>query len=477
MRLQMHKTPVGAALALVIALGGFSLCSGVAAQCTPVQSGQLTATDGAPGDGLAESVSLGGRLALAGAWLDDDAGTSSGSAYVFDVASGRQLFKLVAADAGAGDFFGCSVSVAGGLALVGAPEEDALGSNSGAVYLFDVGTGAQLNKIVAADGGSSDRFGTAVALRDGLALAGAPFDFEARGSAYVFDVATGTQLAKLMASDAQQADFFGSAVAVCGDTALVGNWSFAFGGAVGRAYLFERDLGGAGNWGEAAILTAPDQQTFDWFGRSVAIDGDTAVVGSPQHDQGPLTNAGAAYVFQRDAGGPGAWGLVASLTATEPATDDHFGAAVSISGDLILAGCPYDDGAFVNTGAAYLFQRDLGGPDQWGLAATLTASDAAWLDNFGNAVSIDGDRALVGAVFKDTPAGSNAGAVYLFELGCVLPCPADLSGDGVVDVADLVALISAWGPCAGCPADLDRDGQVAVPDLVGLISGWGPCPD
>jgi hypothetical protein len=443
--------------------------------CLAKETHQLQALDGAPGDGLGFSLATHGSVVVAGAWLDDDGGTSSGSAYVFDLVSGQQLFKLVAADPEPYDLFAWSVACGGGLALVGAPfENEPFGQESGAAYVFDTSTGEELFKLTTSES-FNDHFGWSVAMSGDRAAIGAPFDAGGAGSVYVFDPGSGTELKKLTASDTQAEDFFGQAVAMSGGTLLIGTRSIAFSGALGWAYIFERDQGGPDNWGEVVKLTAPDGQIGDWFGSIVAIDADTAVIGSPRHGLGGLSNAGAAYVFERSQGGPDNWGLVIKLTAPQPAIDDHFGESVAVSGDLIVVGCPYDDGDAENTGAAYVFHRGQGGPDNWGLVSTLTASDAAWLDNLGNAVSIDGTRAVIGAAVNDTPAGSNAGAACVFDLECAI-CPADVNGDGTVAVDDLVAIIMAWGKCTGCPADVDGDGKVDVSDLVAAIANWGTCP-
>ena len=171
---------------------------------------------------------------------------------------------------------------------------------------------------------------------------------------------------------------------------------------------------------------------------------------------------------------PGSWGFVKKLLAPNPAFLDRFGSAVAVSGDTIIVGYPYDDGPAENTGAAYVFRRDQGGPDNWGLAGKLTAP-SGWLDNFGHAVAMSGETAVVGALFHDGAAGRNSGAAYVFDLTCP-PCPADADGSGTVDLGDVMAVLTSWGPCEGCPADVTGDGTVDVEDLVAVIIGWGGCP-
>ncbi len=133
--------------------------------------------------------------------------------------------KITAADAAADDWFGRSVAISGNTALVGARRDDDGGSDSGSAYLFDVNTGSQLAKLTASDAAEGDRFGFSVAISGNTALVGARRDDDGgfdSGSAYLFDVTTGNQIAKLTADDAEAEDWLGSSVAINGNTALVG---------------------------------------------------------------------------------------------------------------------------------------------------------------------------------------------------------------------------------------------------------------
>ena len=164
-----------------------------------------------------------------------------------------------------------------------------------------------------------------------------------------------TEQVKLTAADAASKDGFGSSVAISGDTVIVGvPGDDDAGQQTGSAYLFARDRGGAGVWGQVAKLTAAAAAAGGLFGLSVAISGDTVIVGAPADD-----DAGA-YLFARDQGGAEAWGQVAKLTAAD-ATEDRFGWSVAISGDTVIVGAPFDDHAGERSGSAYLFARDRGG--------------------------------------------------------------------------------------------------------------------
>jgi hypothetical protein len=223
---------------------------------------------------------------------------------------------------------------------------------------------------------------------------------------------------RLTASDARSLLFFGHSVAISGDTIVVG--------AIGRATTIDQNtewepVAGAAyvfqktgaTWVEQAKLTAGDVEVGDGFGYAVAIDGNTVVVGARfKNDAVGGNGAGAAYVFQRQGK---AWTQQAKLTANDGAPFDLFGHAVAISGDTVVIGARSadDPAGGRNSGAVYVFQRE---GETWVQQARLTASDAGAVDHFGHAVVISGDTMMVGAFGHDDPhGGRNAGAVYVFQ--------------------------------------------------------------
>jgi hypothetical protein len=159
-------------------------------------------------------------------------------------------------------------------------------------------------------------------------------------------------------------------------------------------------------------LVAGDTADNTSFGMSADVDGGLAIVGAPGDDVNG-TNSGAAYIFSRDLGGLDGWGQVKKLVASDAAADDLFGVSVDISGDYALVGAVAEDGAGTGRGAAYIFYRNQGGLDGWGQVKKLTASAAADNDGFGFAVALDGDTLIVGADGVDG-GGTNEGAAYVF---------------------------------------------------------------
>jgi hypothetical protein len=164
---------------------------------------------------------------------------------------------------------------------------------------------------------------------------------------------------------------------------------------------------------ETATLLAPDGALNDLFGTSVFISGDLIIVGAHLDDDAGQ-NSGSAYVYMRDQAGSGRWSFRMKLTASDGAAEDRFGFSVGLSGDTALVGAYLDDDAELNSGSAYVFARDAGGVDQWGMVRKIKASDGEEADLFGRAVAINGAYAIAGAI-QDDDRGSNSGSAYIFE--------------------------------------------------------------
>ena len=215
-----------------------------------------------------------------------------------------------------------------------------------------------------------------------------------------------TELAKLTASDAAEQDRFGWQVAIGGDNVVVTSVSDDDNGEnSGSAYLFERDAGGPSNWGQVAKLTASDGAAVDGFGHSVSISGDTVAI-SAVLDDDLGDSSGSAYLFDRPESGWTDMTETVKLTASDGAAGEYFGWSVSISGDTLIVGAPVHPGG----GAAYLFERDEEGPGSWGQVAKLSASDGAAISWFGRTVAISGDTVVVGARADEAHGGGQSGS-------------------------------------------------------------------
>ena len=166
-------------------------------------------------------------------------------------------------------------------------------------------------------------------------------------------------------------------------------------------YVFVRNLGGVENWGqEDGKLTANDGAAGDGFGTSVDIDGDTAIIGAVQDDDNG-GNSGSAYAFVRSAG---VWSQQDKLTALDSAASDNFGESVAINGDTAVVGAVGNDS---DRGSAYIFKRGVGGPNNWGQISNLIALDGTASDRFGGSVAISQeDTVVVGASGDDDSRGA-----------------------------------------------------------------------
>ncbi len=392
---------------------------------------KLLASDAQAGDNFGWSVAVEGDVALVGAYLEDDGDANAGAAYIFErnadgINTWGEVKKLTAHDAQGGDYFGRSVSMAGDIVIVGADGEDDGGSFAGAAYIFARNAGGvngweEVKKLTATDAQAGNRFGHSVAVAGGVAFVGANGDDDKgsqAGAAYVLPVSHETkefkEAVKKISSDAQLHGHFGWAVAVDGDVAVIGaKYEDAVGNDSGAAYILERNIGGVNAWGEVKKLTASDAQNDDQFGISVAVAGDVAVVGAYLEDAGGF-QAGAAYVFERNTGGINAWGEVKKLVASDAEEGDTFGFSVAMAGDVALIGASTEDENGFSAGAAYIFERNAGGINAWGEVKKLIASDTQQTNRFGYSVAVDGDVAIIGARNEGT-GGTDAGAAYIFE--------------------------------------------------------------
>ena len=198
-------------------------------------------------------------------------------------------------------------------------------------------------------------------------------------------------------------------MALDGDTALVGADYKTIGAQAYAGAVFVYVRSGTG-WSLQAALMDPGALAGDGFGGAVALDGDTALIGVDNRTVDGQGHAGAAYVYVRSGG---IWSLQAELTAAAPAANDRFGSSVALDGDTALVGAGGRTvGGQYYAGAAFVFARSGTG---WSLQAELTAADGAAGDEFGHAVALSGDTALVGAENRSVGGASGAGAVHVFR--------------------------------------------------------------
>ena len=434
---------------------------------------KLRAADRVARDYFGRAVAISGDTVVIGAYLDDDYGTDSGSAYVFrfDGSKWVQQAELRAFDGAPDDWFGYSVAVSGDVAVVGADRDNDLGLKSGSAYVFrfDGARWVTEAKLLPADGAANDHFGKSVAVSGDTIVIGAPFDDDNGtdcGAAYVFyyDGWGWVEQAKLQASDGATDDLFGYiySVAISGNVVIVGAQGGDDNGyASGSAYMFRYD---GSSWVEQAKLLPADGAAGDTFGFSVAISHDTAIIGAQRNDDNG-TDSGSAYVFRYDGS---SWVEQAKLLASDAGPGQKFGYCVPISGDTVVIGAYLDDDNGAGSGSAYLYRFD---GFIWVEEAKLLASDGAADDWFGYSVALSGDTAVIGA-FRHDDNGPDSGSAYVFKL--TPACVGDIDGDGDTDGTDLEILLGDWGCLGGGHAsDLDGDGDRDQGDLGVLLGDYG----
>ncbi len=322
-----------------------------------------------------------------------------------------QQAKLTASGGAANDQFGASVAISGDTVVVGAPAANVNETTSGAVYIFvrSGTTWTQQAKLMAMNSAAFGSFGRSVAIDGNTVVVGAPSDpFNVfLGTAYVFERSGTTWTRQAILTPRAEEAFvtFGVSVAIDGDTVVVGaDFENTAGPNFGKgaAYVFMRS---GTTWPVQAKLMASDGAVLDLFGSSVAIDGDTVVVGAIGADIPPNENQGAAYVFVRDAT---TWTQQQKLTASDGAANDQFGSSVTTSGDTVVVGAPFDDSF---RGSAYVFARS---GTTWSEQQKLTASDGAASDQFGFSVATSGVTVMIGAVGAGISPSFDQGAAYVF---------------------------------------------------------------
>lgn len=302
-----------------------------------------------------------------------------------------EVFKAAPNDRAIDDEFGQAVDMDGDYAIVGADQEDEdeAGNNymleSGSAYIYErdgFGNWSEAQKIVASDRAALDYFGNSVSISGNYAIVGAHYEDE--------DVLGGNTLSH-----------------------------------AGSAYIYERD--GTGTWNEVQKLVASDRDAEDWFGYSVAINGDYAIVGAHREAEdeaglNTISYAGSAYIFERD--GTGTWNEVQKIVASDRATQDYFGQKVAISGDYAVINAWFEDedelgaNTLDKAGSCYIFERD--GTGTWNEVQKIVASDRNADDMFGFNVDIDGTYLIASAHQEDedvagTNTLNNAGSAYIFE--------------------------------------------------------------
>jgi hypothetical protein len=422
-----------------------------------VQQAELTASDGAEEDDLGYSVAISGNTLVVGAphqtypqAQSSSTDSNPGAAYVFVLGTGgwTQTAKLTAPD-GAAAGLGWSVAISGNTVVAGAPGISSVSqpcdgkppADPGAAYVYSMPAGGWTNMtptaaLTASDACPGDGLGWSVGISGNTVVAGAPWaptvadentpgypPLPGQGAAYEYTMPVSgwksmTQTAELLASNPSGEDVhFGWSVGVSGNTIVAGD-PFQHGD-VGAAYVFVMPQSGWTTATETAELTASDPNPgSDQLGTSVAVSGNTVVVGAPFHTVGSVFEAGAAYVYAMPVSGWKSMTQTAELSSSDDSGGEYFGISVGISESTIVVGAPqHQTSQFSDSGAAYVYTEPSGGWTNMTQTAELNASDPDTRDSLGTSVAVSGSTILAGAQLHAVGSNLRQGAAYVFGPG------------------------------------------------------------
>lgn len=375
---------------------------------------KLLALDGAAGDWYGWSVAIDGDIAVVGSPRDDDKTSASGGVYIYEHqidGSWVEIAKLLASDGNDDELFGLSVDISGDKIIVGAYNLGNVNGNiGGAAYIFERqidGSWIEVAMLTVPFLLFDDAFGNSVSISGNTAVVGAP-GANGNSSAYVFERqldGTWIEKAELIPSDRGRREFFGWSVAILDDEIVVG--AYGDDNEQGSAFIFERQSNGS--WVEKVKLSASDGVPGELFGRSVAITEDRIIVGADRDDDNG-TWRGSAYIFERQP--DSSWVEQSKLLASDSQGGSFFGQTVSISENVAIVGVAHDNENGSLSGSVYIYERQSNG--DWEETQKLTASDGEFGDFFGYSVSISANKIIIGAP-TDDDRGNGSGSAYIFE--------------------------------------------------------------
>ena len=395
-------------LSLILFLTPFTNSSVLSAQEAD-EGTKVMATTANYQDNLGKSVAIDGNYSVIGAWTDDERGPEAGAAYIYFRADEKtdhwiMREKLIASDGEAFNNFGGKVAIEGDYAFVTAQGNDDF---AGAVYIFSRNAGAEdawgeVQKIVAPDKSYGDYFGTSIAVDNGRMVIGAyGEDDKGRSAGAVY---TYQMKEGQWIFETKIHDTEGAPNDRFGTSVALSENTLVVGA--------NRD-NKAGSiiifekketgWNQTLKLFSSDGKAKDRFGSSLAISEDYLAVGADGADG----FMGAVYLFDRNLGGENNWGEMKKIQPLDADTDDRFGKTIAMSGAYLLVG---SEGHEMGMGATYLFRKDKEGENNWGLANKMNAMDGSPRDLFGSSVAMSGEDIFIGAYQSDRKGGA-----YIFR--------------------------------------------------------------
>ena len=388
---------------------------------------RVFASDAQGNDRFGSGIAIDGDWMAVGARLAEGLFNDDGVIYLFERVGGVWVEQQVLTGLDLTDdaMFGRAMAMDGDTLIVGAPNDhfnNILDTGSAHIYVLDNGTWVFQQKILPL-GLGGDFCGKTVDISGDSVIIGChlydpnPVSPNNAGAAFVFVRSAGVWTQEeILLGDGGFADQFGSSVAIDGDWAVVGALGVDAIGAqnAGAFYAFQRN---AGNWTSAGFVGNPNPKAGDEFGYSIALDGNTAVVGTRFDDVFALNDdGGAAYAYEQVGG---VFGLQQALIKASPASGDNCGWSVAIAGDNAIVGCPNANDPVVLSGSAVFWERS---GSTWTERQSFVGGESSAFDDFAEAVTMDGQRVAVGAPSADpdgivtTCINACDGEAYVFDL-------------------------------------------------------------
>ncbi len=383
--------------------------------------------------GLGRSVAIDGDYAVVG--VSGSLTKEQNHAYIFHRTTEthwEKVAKLSALEGTSDNNFGYSVSIYGDVVVVGASTAEGSKKGKGAAYIFEKPEGGWTDmnggkKLTASDGENDDHFGCSVSIYKDLIIVGAYGKNMFRGAAYLFQKPENgwdsmTETAKLTPSNGKKFGLFGNSVSISENAAIVGSIMNSD-SPHGIAYLFEKPENGWTNMTETAKLTSANGLSDDFFGHSVAIYEEVAIVGAhlTDHESQNMSHIGAAYLFEKPESGWEDMTETVKLSASDPKAEAYFGISVQILDDIAIIGAHGDSDNGYHSGAAYLFKKQ---GESWTTAIEtekLMASHEGKYQFLGRSVAISPDYAFVGAIDENNSEGSHSVSIFKNKASGVEP--------------------------------------------------------
>lgn len=395
-------------LAVLLMGSGSVMAAGVNNSPSPDVT-HRTLTSPNPGDSglFGSALAISGTTLVVGAPEENPNGQSSaGRVYIFNAKTGALSHTLVSPNVQLDGFFGEAVAITGTTLAVGASETVSGLTGAGRVYIFNAGTGALVRTLTSPNQQTYGGFGDSVALSSTTLVIGADGEtangLASAGHVYVYNSGTGALLLTLTSPSAQADGSFGSPLAFSGSTLAIGAEMESADGfdQAGHAYVF--------NVGTGALLyslTSPNAQAYGNFGGSIAISGTTLIVGARFEEAGGQGEAGSAYVFN-----PSTGALARTLTSPNLISGGQFGSSVAVSGNTLVVGARSENvGTRTSAGRAYTYNAGTGA-----LLSTLTSTNAQRNGFFGSPLAIRGSIIVVAAPYEKVSGFTWAGHVYIY---------------------------------------------------------------